>query len=30
LTDERWIGRSMTIYQDGTPAEVYFWGFSGD
>jgi hypothetical protein len=27
---ERWSGRSMVIYSDGAPAEVYFWGFSGD
>ena len=30
LMGERWTGRSMVIYEDGTPAEVYFWGFSGD
>jgi hypothetical protein len=30
LCGERWTGRSMVIYKDGTPAEVYFWGFSGD
>lgn len=30
LCGERWTGRSMVIYKDGAPAEVYFWGFSGD
>jgi hypothetical protein len=30
LTGERWSGRSMMIYKDGTPADVCFWGFSGD
>jgi hypothetical protein len=30
LCSERWTGRSMVIYKDGTPAEVYFWGISGD
>lgn len=30
LTGPRWTGRSLVIYQDGTPDEVYFWGFSGD
>jgi hypothetical protein len=30
LLGERWSGRSMVIYKDGFPAEVYFWGFSGD
>ena len=30
LTGGRWSGRSMVIYKDGTPAEVCFWGFSGD
>lgn len=30
LEGERWSGRSIVIYEDGTPAEVYFWGFSGD
>jgi hypothetical protein len=30
LCSERWTGRSLVIYKDGTPAEVYFWGISGD
>jgi hypothetical protein len=30
LCGERWTGRSMVIYKDGTAAEVCFWGFSGD
>jgi len=30
LCGERWSGRSIVIYKDGGPAEVYFWGFSGD
>ena len=30
LTGPRWTGRSLVIYRDGTPDEVYFWGFSGD
>jgi hypothetical protein len=30
LLGERWGGRSVVIYEDGNPAEVYFWGFSGD
>lgn len=30
LCGERWTGRSTVIYKDGTPAEVYFWGSSGD
>lgn len=30
LVGPRWTGRSVVIYKDGTPDEVYFWGFSGD
>lgn len=30
LTGPRWTGRSVVIYQDGAPAEICFWGFSGD
>ena len=30
LLGERWTGRSLVIYEDDTPSEVYFWGFSGD
>jgi hypothetical protein len=28
--DERWTGRCQVLYADGRPAEVAFWGFSGD
>jgi hypothetical protein len=30
LLGESWTGRSLMIYSDGTSAEVYFWGISGD
>lgn len=30
LMGERWTGRSMVIYRDGTPDEFCFWGCSGD
>jgi hypothetical protein len=30
LLGKRWTGRSLVIYKDGTPAEVFFWGLSGD
>jgi hypothetical protein len=30
LLGERWTGRSLVIYKDDAPAEVFFWGFSGD
>ncbi|GAB3880959.1 hypothetical protein GCM10029964_036220 [Kibdelosporangium lantanae] len=30
LTETRWTGRSVVLYRDGKPAEVVFWGFSGD
>jgi hypothetical protein len=30
LLGERWSGRSVVIFKDGSPAEVFFWGFSGD
>lgn len=30
LCGERWTGRGMVIFEDGAPAEVFFWGFSGD
>jgi hypothetical protein len=30
LAGEGWSGRSMVIYKNGTPDEVYFWGYSGD
>lgn len=30
LLGERWTGRSLVLYKDGKPDEVYFWGYSGD
>lgn len=27
---DRWTGRSVVLYRDGVPDEVYFWGCSGD
>lgn len=27
---ERWTGRATTLYQNGQPHEVVFWGVSGD
>lgn len=30
LLGDRWSGRSMVIYDNGSPAEVFFWGSSGD
>jgi hypothetical protein len=30
LLGDRWCGRSMVIFRDGTPDEVFFWGCSGD
>lgn len=30
MLGERWSGRSLVLYRDSAPAEVYFWGFSGD
>ncbi|WP_326564968.1 hypothetical protein VSH64_24285 [Amycolatopsis rhabdoformis] len=30
LMGERWTGRSLVLYHNGTPTEVFFWGFSGD
>ena len=30
LLGERWTGRSLVIFKDGAPAEVFFWGISGD
>ena len=26
---DRWTGRCVTLYQDGAPTAVAFWGFSG-
>ncbi|MEV0071927.1 MULTISPECIES: hypothetical protein [unclassified Amycolatopsis] len=30
LMGDRWTGRSLVIYKNGAPDEVYFWGYSGD
>lgn len=30
LCGERWTGRSVVIYAGSAPAEVFFWGTSGD
>lgn len=31
LAEHRWIGRCAVLHDDrGEPAEIYFWGFSGD
>lgn len=30
VLEERWTGRSVVIYRDGRPDEVFFWGYSGD
>ena len=30
LMGQKWSGRSMVIYSDEIPTEVYFWGWSGD
>jgi hypothetical protein len=31
LADERWFGRCAVLHDDrGEPAEILFWGFSGD
>ncbi|GAA4921996.1 hypothetical protein [Actinoplanes utahensis] len=31
LATERWVGRCAVLHdQAGEPAEIYFWGFSGD
>lgn len=30
LMGPKWSGRSLVIYRDDTPVEVYFWGWSGD
>jgi len=30
LSGERWTGRAAVLWSDGTPAEIVFWGFSGD
>lgn len=27
---ERWTGRAMVIWADDAPAEIAFWGYSGD
>jgi hypothetical protein len=30
LAEPTWSGRSLVIYRDDSPAEVHFWGWSGD
>ena len=30
LVEDRWTGRSLVLHVDGAPAEVFFWGVSGD
>jgi hypothetical protein len=31
LAEQRWFGRCAVLHDaDGEPAEIYFWGFSGD
>jgi hypothetical protein len=30
LMGARWSGRSLILYRDDSPSEVYFWGLSGD
>jgi len=31
LADRRWFGRCAVLHEaDGRPAELYFWGYSGD
>jgi hypothetical protein len=27
---ERGTGRAVTLWEDGVPAEIVFWGYSGD
>ena len=26
----RWTGRAIVLWEDGTPSEIVFWGYSGD
>jgi hypothetical protein len=30
VTGGRWTGRAVVLWADGTPAEIAFWGYSGD
>ena len=30
VTGGRWTGRAAALWADGTPAEIAFWGYSGD
>jgi hypothetical protein len=30
ITGGRWTGRAALLWSDGTPAEILFWGYSGD
>jgi len=30
LMSEKWTGRSLVVFADDQPAEVYVWGWSGD
>src|SRR5262249_38307800 len=30
FTGGRWTGRAAVLWADGTPAEIVFWGYSGD
>jgi len=30
VTGGRWTGRTAVLWADGAPAEIAFWGYSGD
>ena len=30
VTGGRWTGRAAVLWADGAPAEIAFWGYSGD
>jgi hypothetical protein len=30
VTGGRWTGRAVVLWADGSPAEIAFWGYSGD
>lgn len=30
ITGGRWTGRAAVLWDNGTPAEIVFWGYSGD
>jgi hypothetical protein len=30
VTDGRWTGRAAVLWDAGAPAEIVFWGYSGD